>query len=72
MISAIYNSMISAFRNAGQKLEQVAYNAHPDTATGDLDKSIIEAKLAEHQASASAAVYKKADEMEDQLLDILA
>ncbi|TAH33053.1 MAG: hypothetical protein EYC62_07020 [Alphaproteobacteria bacterium] len=72
MIGSIYQSMISAFRNAGQKLEQVAYNANPETATGSLDQSIIAAKLAEHQAEASAAVYKKADEMEDQLLDILA
>ncbi len=72
MIGGVFNSMVSAFQNAGRKLEQVAQNAHPETATGDLDASIIAAKLATHQAEASAAVFKRADEMEDQLLDILA
>ena len=72
MINTAYDGAVKTMRLAGEKLSEVAINASPETATGDLSQSIIQAKLAVNVAEASAAVLKRSREMEDALLDILA
>ncbi len=72
MISSVFQNLLGSFARAGQKLEKVALNAHPDTASGDLTQSIIEAKMAETEAMAAGKAIRRIDEMEKRLLDIVS
>lgn len=72
MVNPVIMNMVSAFQRAGQKLTRVALDANPDTATQNLDQSIIDAKLAMHAAEASAAVFLREEEMHETLLSIFA
>lgn len=55
------------------KAETKANEAASKLASGDIDaRDIVELKLAETAHKANAAVFRTADKMTDQLLDILA
>jgi len=72
MVNPIFNNMVGAFARAGEKLTRVALDANPETASGDLASSIIDAKQATAVAEASAAAFKTQSKMEKDFLDIIA
>lgn len=72
MVNPIFNNMIGAMQRAGEKLTRVAMDANPETASGDLASSIIDAKQATIVAEASAAAFKSQSKLEKDVLDIIA
>lgn len=79
-IQSAFNAGVQGFQNATGKANQAASSIVKQTATKSiapdnspsLTESIVDLKVAEHQAKASAKVIETADELIGSIVDIKA